>query len=48
MDHTPIEDLLTDLETIDPAEAADVADEVAGRLSDELDDAEGAGTAPQA
>jgi hypothetical protein len=37
MDHTPIEELLNELESVDPADAADIAHEVASSLSDELE-----------
>lgn len=38
MDHKPIDDLVTELEASDPADAPPVADAVAGRLAAELDD----------
>ena len=38
MDTTRIEELLTELETSDPAEAPDVADELTATLATELDD----------
>ena len=37
MDTTRIEELLTELETSDPAEAPDVADELTATLATELD-----------
>ena len=39
MDHTPIDELVSELESADPAEAPPIADAVAARLSEELDDA---------
>lgn len=49
MDHTPIDDLLSELEDTDPAEAPPVADEIARRLSTQLDrDDDGADDAPPA
>lgn len=48
MDHTPIDQLLSDLDGADPAEAPPIADVVASRLSDELDTDAGAGPAASA
>lgn len=48
MDHTPIDQLLADLESADPAEAPAIADEIAVALSDELEDDDGDDTSPQA
>lgn len=39
MDTTRIEELLTDLESSDPAAAPDVADELTAALADQLDGA---------
>ena len=39
MDTTRIEELLSELETSDPAKAPDVADELAAALADQLDGA---------
>lgn len=41
MDHTPIDDLLSDLEDADPAEAPPIADEIANALSDQLEEDDG-------
>jgi hypothetical protein len=48
MDDTRIDQLLTELESADPANAPDIADEVASSLSDELeaDDGEPTGSPP--
>lgn len=48
MDLTPIESLLSDLESADPAEAPDIADEIAERLSTDLEADEDDDAAPQA
>ena len=41
MDHKPIEDLLTELETVDPADAPEVADAIASELSSQLESEDG-------
>jgi hypothetical protein len=48
MDHTPIDQLLFDLDGADPADAPSIADVLASRLSDELDTDAGVGTASSA
>jgi hypothetical protein len=40
MDGTPIDDLITELQETDPAEAADAADGIAARLAAELENSE--------
>ena len=40
MDHTPLDDLVSDLESADPADAPDLADAIAARLSAELEEEE--------
>lgn len=41
MDHTPIDDLLSELEASDPADAPDIADAIAVALSEELEAEDG-------
>lgn len=49
MDHTPIEELLSELEETDPADAPPIAEEIGDRLSVEIDeDDDGAEPAPSA
>ena len=46
MDTTRIEELLTELEASDPANAPDVADELTAALADQLDGAAATGSPP--
>jgi hypothetical protein len=48
MDDTPVDSLLSDLEESDSADAPDVADAVADRLTQALEDEEPGADAPQA
>ncbi len=48
MDHTPIDDLLSKLETADPADAPDKADETAAALSHDLESHSPEGNPPEA
>lgn len=41
MDHTPVDDLLAELEETDPAEAAEPADAIASALSEQLEAEDG-------
>ncbi|MCH7585270.1 MAG: hypothetical protein IH941_08930 [Acidobacteria bacterium] len=41
MNHKPLDQLLTELETADPAEAPEIADAIASTLSDTLDTDDG-------
>ena len=48
MDHTRIDDLLSELETADPAEAPDKANEIATLLSTDLETESSEGNPPEA
>ncbi len=41
MDHKPLDELLTELETADPAEAPEIADAIAADLSEALETDDG-------
>jgi hypothetical protein len=41
MDHKPLDEMLTELETADPAEAPEIADAIASDLSEKLETDDG-------
>lgn len=43
MDDTPLDAMLSELESSDPADAPPVADEIARRLAERLDEGDGGG-----